>query len=278
MAAYAYTAINADGLELTGEVHAPTVEAAREQLRVKGLVAEDFRELPASAVGRARAAAAGMQGDGLPATTTEGVSSFMKSVKAKSLQVFSRQFATMIDAGLNVVTALNILEEQTDDTYLSEVIGEVRVGRRGRSSALPGARPPSEGVLPPLRLDGRGRRGGRDPRRGARSPGHPDREGGEHQAAREGGDDLSHARDLVRVPRPDRDAPLHRPHLREAVQATRRPAADADAMDHRRLRPAALALVRHVPRDRARCLRLLPLEANRGRVGSGGTPSSCVSR
>jgi len=50
----------------------------------------------------------------------------MKSVKAKSLQVFSRQFATMIDAGLNVVSALRILEEQTSDTYLSAVIGEVR--------------------------------------------------------------------------------------------------------------------------------------------------------
>jgi type IV pilus assembly protein PilC len=40
--------------------------------------------------------------------------------------VFSRQFATMIDAGLNVVAALSILEEQTDDTNLGVVVGEVR--------------------------------------------------------------------------------------------------------------------------------------------------------
>ena len=39
MAAYAYTAINADGLEMIGEVHAPTLDAAREQLRVRGLLA-----------------------------------------------------------------------------------------------------------------------------------------------------------------------------------------------------------------------------------------------
>ncbi len=38
-----------------------------------------------------------------------------KKVKPKSLQVFSRQFATMIEAGLSVVTALVILEQQTDD-------------------------------------------------------------------------------------------------------------------------------------------------------------------
>ena len=48
MAAYAYTAINAPGLELTGEVQAPTAEAAREQLRVQGLLAEFLHEcLPA---------------------------------------------------------------------------------------------------------------------------------------------------------------------------------------------------------------------------------------
>jgi type IV pilus assembly protein PilC len=121
MAAYAYTAINAEGLELTGEVHAPTVEAAREQLRVKGLLAEIFEELPAGGAGLRS-----VQPDGLPGSRTEGARSFLKSVKAKSLQIFSRQFATMIDAGLNVVTSLHILEEQTDDTYLAQVIGEVR--------------------------------------------------------------------------------------------------------------------------------------------------------
>jgi type IV pilus assembly protein PilC len=126
MAAYAYTAINAEGLELRGEVHAPTVEAAREQLRVKGLLAEIFQELPAGGAGLRS-----VQPDGLPRSSTEGARSFMKSVKAKSLQIFSRQFATMIDAGLNVVTSLNILEEQTDDSYLAQVIGEVRADVEG---------------------------------------------------------------------------------------------------------------------------------------------------
>jgi type IV pilus assembly protein PilC len=111
MAAYAYTAINAEGLELMGEVHAPTVDAAREQLRVRGLLAEALNELPASG--------------------EESVRTALKKVKPKSLQIFSRQFATMIDAGLNVVTALHILEEQTDDSYLSVVLGEVRADVEG---------------------------------------------------------------------------------------------------------------------------------------------------
>src|SRR5204863_5809522 len=39
---------------------------------------------------------------------------------------FSRQFATMIEAGLNVVGALVILEDQTDDQNLAAVIQELR--------------------------------------------------------------------------------------------------------------------------------------------------------
>ncbi len=113
MAAYAYTAINAEGLELTGEVHAPTPDAAREQLRVRGLLADALSELPASG--------------------EESVRTALKKVKPKSLQIFSRQFATMIDAGLNVVTALHILEQQTDDKYLAVVISEVRADVEGGS-------------------------------------------------------------------------------------------------------------------------------------------------
>jgi type IV pilus assembly protein PilC len=111
MAAYAYTAINAQGLELAGEVHAPTVDAAREQLRVRGLLADHLEEMPASG--------------------EESIRTAMKKVKPKALQVFSRQFATMVDAGLNIVSALSILEEQTDDKYLKVVIAEVRADVEG---------------------------------------------------------------------------------------------------------------------------------------------------
>jgi type IV pilus assembly protein PilC len=105
VATFSYSAINAQGFELAGELHAPDVDAAREQLRQKGLLAQRL-ELASSAAEEAKA--------------------YFKRVKPKSLQVFSRQFATMIEAGLNVVTALVVLEEQTSDKYLAEVIGELR--------------------------------------------------------------------------------------------------------------------------------------------------------
>jgi type IV pilus assembly protein PilC len=111
MAAFAYTAINAQGLESAGEINAPDPVAAREQLRVRGLLASQLDELPASG--------------------EDGVRAVFKAIKPKSLQIFSRQFATMIEAGLNVVSALVILEQQTDDKYLAAVIRELRADVEG---------------------------------------------------------------------------------------------------------------------------------------------------
>jgi len=106
MAAFAYSAINAQGFTADGEIHAPSLDAAREQLRIRGLLAERLDELPS--VGE------------------DGMRTTFKKVKPKSLQIFSRQFATMIEAGLSVVAALVILEQQTDDKYLAQIIGELR--------------------------------------------------------------------------------------------------------------------------------------------------------
>ncbi len=106
MAAFAYSAINVEGFLSAGEIHAPSIDAAREQLRIRGLLAEKIDELPSAGEDGARTA--------------------FKKIKPKSLQIFSRQFATMIEAGLSVVAALVILEEQTDDKYLAQIIGELR--------------------------------------------------------------------------------------------------------------------------------------------------------
>jgi type IV pilus assembly protein PilC len=107
VASYSYSAINAQGAELSGEIVAPDLAGAREQLRLKGLLAESLREISGS----------------------DGPKTGMKlggKVKPKSLQVFSRQFATMIEAGLNVVGSLVILEEQTDDPALASVVRQLR--------------------------------------------------------------------------------------------------------------------------------------------------------
>ncbi len=107
MPAYAYTAINSAGLETAGELNARDLSGAHEALRVRGLMALDLAERGSS-------------------SESGGLGVAVKKVKLKSLQIFSRQFATMIDSGLNVVSALAILEEQTDDKNLAGIIAEVR--------------------------------------------------------------------------------------------------------------------------------------------------------
>lgn len=110
MASFAYSAINSAGVEMSGEITAPDLAAAREALRTKGLLALELSEQAAE---EARSGVA------------------VRRIKPKSLQVFSRQFATMIEAGLNVVTALVILEEQTEDQKLAAVIAELRADVEG---------------------------------------------------------------------------------------------------------------------------------------------------
>jgi type IV pilus assembly protein PilC len=106
MADFTYDAINAQGMQMTGTISAIDVGTAREQLQSRGLLPQSLHEKPAA--GEA------------------SVGGAFKKVKPKSLQVFARQLATMIEAGVNVVTALVTLEEQTDDKYLREVVAEVR--------------------------------------------------------------------------------------------------------------------------------------------------------
>jgi type IV pilus assembly protein PilC len=55
-------------------------------------------------------------------------------VKLASLVVFSRQFATMIDAGINILKCLDILEGQMKDPVLKMVVGEARRDVVGGSS------------------------------------------------------------------------------------------------------------------------------------------------
>jgi type IV pilus assembly protein PilC len=106
LATFAYSAINAQGLEFKGELVAPDPSAAREELRKQGLLPASLEEVSADKAG--------------------GVGALGKGVKQKALQIFSRQFATMIESGLSVVQSLVILEDQTEDKNLAAVVRELR--------------------------------------------------------------------------------------------------------------------------------------------------------
>ena len=267
MPQFAYSAINAQGNELSGEIHAADLSSARDVLLNGGLLAERIAEIKASA-GSEKKKSGGM---------------FQKKVQPKSLQVFSRQFATMIEAGLSVVTALVILEEQTDD----EALGgrhrrRPRAGRDGRAPLGGDGAPPGR-LQPPLHRDGRGRRGCRRARHGPRPRRDPDREGAEDQAPGEGRDDLPDRRARVRDARDDRHADVPRPGLRQHLRSARRRAADADAVRDARVERAPQP-ADPGPAGSRRCLLLgdrdrwlllvPPLEEDRARPRRSGTSSS----
>ena len=75
-----------------------------------------------------------------------------KKVKLKDLAIFARQFATMINSGLSLLRALNILTEQTENPRLREVLGDVRNDVETGSS-LSSAMAKHPDVFPPLMVN-----------------------------------------------------------------------------------------------------------------------------
>ncbi len=73
-------------------------------------------------------------------------------VKLKELAVFSRQFSTMINAGLSMLRALSILKEQQPNKVFSEVIGQLRAEVEN-GSALSTAMSKNPDIFQPLMIN-----------------------------------------------------------------------------------------------------------------------------
>ncbi|MCK4519552.1 MAG: type II secretion system F family protein [Candidatus Omnitrophica bacterium] len=58
----------------------------------------------------------------------------LKRVAPAELVIFSRQFSTMIDAGLPLITSLKALEKQTESMALKAVINDIRITIEGGAS------------------------------------------------------------------------------------------------------------------------------------------------
>lgn len=113
MATFAYTAVDPGGKSVKGRI-----EADSEQLVLSKLHEQNFHVLGVHEQ-RSRAGRA-------TATTTSG-----KRVKLNAMVIFSRQFATMIDAGVAIVRCLDILEGQTKDPALKPVIAQCKKDVKG---------------------------------------------------------------------------------------------------------------------------------------------------
>jgi len=107
----------------TGEIQKGVSEAENEKilvsrLREQGAFVTNVKEVKGKAVAKP-AAAAPKKGGG-------GVSFSFGRVGGKDLSVFCRQFATMINAGVSLVRCLTVLEEQSPNAKLREVIRDIQ--------------------------------------------------------------------------------------------------------------------------------------------------------
>jgi type IV pilus assembly protein PilC len=105
MSTFVFKAMDLAGVKAKGEIEADSKQAVSDQLRARGLIVLDIGDKYAS---------------------REIELSFLKSVNAADLAVFSRQLATMISSGMSILRALYVLEEQTESKFLKETIVAVR--------------------------------------------------------------------------------------------------------------------------------------------------------
>ena len=110
MATYAYRG-RAGGGAVTGEIEADDRPAAVALLRGKGIIATSIEERKAKAAATSSFLSFGKQLGG--------------KVKDKDLAIYTRQFSTMIDAGLPIAQCLGILAEQGDSKPLRDVTTRV---------------------------------------------------------------------------------------------------------------------------------------------------------
>ena len=105
MATFAYVGRTRSGAVKKGELTAKTKDEAVDQLRKQSVVVTSLEEK--SGIGRIKL-------------------SFGSGLTDKDLVVFTRQFGTMINAGLPIVQCLEILSTQSENKVLRETVGDVR--------------------------------------------------------------------------------------------------------------------------------------------------------
>lgn len=105
MPTYSYTAVDQHGKALKGKVDAESQQSVLSKLRERGVHVTDIREKKTVSLSKS------------------GQVGHVK-VKLESLTIFTRQLATMINAGIGIIRCLDILENQLKDPGLKAVVGQ----------------------------------------------------------------------------------------------------------------------------------------------------------
>ncbi|MGA1868745.1 MAG: type II secretion system F family protein [bacterium] len=120
MPIYKYKARNRQGKEIAGELEAVNEAAVRNELRRQAAVPISIKKKPKE--------------------IQINIPGFKQKVKMQDIVVFTRQFSTMIDAGLPIVQILDILGEQTENPVLANAVKEVKSSVESGSTYADGLR------------------------------------------------------------------------------------------------------------------------------------------
>ena len=102
MAQYNYKAMDKNGKAKKGSIEAINLDKAKEKLKSEGLIVQDIKEQ-----------GAGKKGGG-------------KKVKDKDLAVFCKQFSAVLNAGVTIISALEMMSEQLENKTLKRALQEAR--------------------------------------------------------------------------------------------------------------------------------------------------------
>lgn len=131
METFSYTVVGQDGKEKKGTINAETVDDAARQLKDQGL-------LPIS-IGAQSALDKDIN-----------ISFGKKKVPVRDLSVFCRQFSSILKAGVNVINALDMMSEQTENKKLRAALKNVQSNVEKGENLSTALRMEGEDVFPSL--------------------------------------------------------------------------------------------------------------------------------
>ena len=131
MANFKYTALDQNGVEKTGIISADSKMAAAEMVRAQGLLLRECVETSKNAKPSAPKETR-KKGEKKKKSTEKGKAG--AAVKQKELMIFTRQLATLIDAGLPLLQSLNVLQKQEPNPNLRATIAAIAESVQGGST------------------------------------------------------------------------------------------------------------------------------------------------
>ncbi|HEY5751666.1 MAG TPA: type II secretion system F family protein [Chthoniobacterales bacterium] len=135
MPRFNYVALDARGQESTGIIEATNSNDAVGQLRQAGYFPTSVLEEGAPGAARVARRAAAKPAKAVVVKQSGSKTLFKKStVKPKVLMIFTRQLATLIDAGLPLLRGLTVLAKQERDPVLKSTIGQLADSVQGGST------------------------------------------------------------------------------------------------------------------------------------------------